>query len=205
MLKRETRDWNFSSIEEELRDLQSHEMTATAAARRLASLGKYKQIKADYDEFARIMEETTRRDAELAAAQRARLAPGTIAPVARPQTSTPSNNIKQAPLTNPTRPNGTSAPTRSPAPAMQSRPTPKNGRFDGAGIIQRSGANQAGLPKHVLMHPNGQRLAYLYGDGVDLDKYLGESMGLEGERAYRPELKSDLLIVKSLQPVNLKP
>lgn len=198
MLKRDTREWNFLSIEAELKALQANEDTSAAASRRLASLSKYKQVKADSDEFARIMEETTRRDAELAAAQRARLAPGTVAPAARPQTSAPSNNIRSAPLINPNNQN------RS-APAIQTRPTPAKGRFGGAGIIQRSGANQPSLPKHVLVHPNGQRLAYLQGDGVDLDKYLGESMGLEGERSYRPELKSDLMIVKGLQPVKLKP
>lgn len=204
MLKRETRDWDFTAIEAELHDLQANESTAAAASRRLASLSKYKQVKADSDSFARIMEETNRRDAELAAAQRAQSAPGTVAPIARPQTSAPSNNVRSAPLTNPSAPNRTIQPGRSTAPAIQSRPAPK-GRFGGAGIIQRSGANQPGVPKYVLMHPNGQRLAYLQPDGVDLDKYLGESMGLDGERTYRPELKSDLIIVKGLQPVKLKP
>lgn len=196
MLKRETRDWEFAEIEAELRELQENEGTSAAAARRLASLGKYKQVKADYDEFARLMSETNRRDAELAAAQRARLAPGAAAP---------SNNIRSAPLTNPNTQNRPTTPGRSAAPAIQTRPAPAKGRFGGAGIIQRSGANQVGLPKHVLVHPNGQRLAYLQGDGVDLDKYLGESMGLEGDRSYRAELKSDLMIVKGLQPVKLKP
>ena len=155
MLKRETRDWDFAAIETELQDLQANEATSAGAARRLASLGKYKQVKADSDEFARLMEETNRRDAELA--------------------------------------------------AIQNRPAPANGRFGGAGIIQRSGANQPGLPKHVLVHPNGQRLAFLHGEGVDLDKYLGESMGLEGERYFRKDLKSEYMVVKSLQPVKLKP
>ncbi len=205
MLKRETRDWDFSAIEAELQDLQTNSATSTAAARRLASLNKYKQVKADSDEFARLMDETNRRDAELAAAQRARLVPGTIAPAARAQTSAPSNNIKQAPLTNPNSQNRSAPPGRSPAPAIQTRPAPAKGRFGGAGIIQRSGANQPGLPKHVLVHPNGQRLAYLQGEGVDLDKYLGESMGLEGERYFRQDLKSDYMVVKSLQPVKLKP
>lgn len=198
MLKRETRDWNFAAIETELQDLQANEATSAGAARRLASLGKYKQVKADSDEFARLMKETNRRDAELAATQRARLVPGTIPPAARPQTSTPSKNIRQSPLINPNNQN------RS-APAIQNRPAPANGRFGGAGIIQRSGANQPGLPKHVLVHPNGQRLAFLHGEGVDLDKYLGESMGLEGERYFRKDLKSEYMVVKSLQPVKLKP
>ncbi len=198
MLKRETRDWDFSAIEAELQDLQTNSDISTAAARRLASLNRYKQVKTDSDEFARLMEETNRRDAELAAAQRARPAPGTIAPTSRSKTSASSSNVKQAPLTNPNSQN------RS-APAIQTRPTPSKGRFGGAGIIQRSGANQPGLPKHILVHPNGQRLAYLQGEGVDLDKYLGESMGLEGERYFRQDLKSDYMVVKSLQPIKLKP
>ena len=61
------------------------------------------------------------------------------------------------------------------------------------------------MPQYVLVHPNGQRLAYLQGEGVDLSKYVGESMGLEGERFYRPDLKADFMIVKALQPVKLKP
>ena len=205
MLKREPREWDFAPIEAELHDLQGNEATSAGVARRLASLGKYKQVKADSDALARLMDETTKRDAELAAAQRARLAPGTTVPAARPQPSTPSGNIIRAPLTNPNGPNRATTPGRSPAPAIQTRPAPANGRFGGAGIIQRSGANQPGLPKHVLVHPNGQRLAYLQGEGVDLDKYLGESMGLEGERYFRQDLKSDYMVVKSLQPVKLKP
>jgi hypothetical protein len=55
------------------------------------------------------------------------------------------------------------------------------------------------------MHPNGRPLAYLQGDGVDLDKYLGESMGLTGERSFRRDLNLDFMIVRGLQPVRLKP
>lgn len=197
MLQRNTRDWDFAPIEAELQALQAQESTSTGAARRLASLGKYKRVKADYDDFASIMDKTNRRDAELAAAQRGNppAAPSRAAPVPtpRPQTPPPLNNR-------------TATPGRSPAP---SRPAPGNSptknRFGGAGFIQRSGSNQAGVPQYVLVHPNGQRLAYLQGEGVDLGKYVGESMGLEGDRYYRPDLKSDFMIVKALQPVKLKP
>lgn len=179
MLQLNTQDWDFRAVEAELQALQAQESTATGAARRLASLGKYKRIKADYDDFANIMAKTTQRDAELAAAQRSR---PSAAPNPRPQTPAPSNN-------------------RLPAPGN----VPKQNGLSGAGIIQRSGATQPGAPKYVLMHPNGQRLAYLHGEGVDLGKYVGESMGLVGDRYHRPDLKSDFLIVKSLQPVILKP
>ena len=197
MLQRNTRDWDFAPIEAELQALQAQESTSTGAARRLASLGKYKRVKADYDDFASIMDKTNRRDAELAAAQRgnppaapSRAAP---APTPRPQTPPPSNNRAATP-------GRSSAPSR-PAPSN----SPTKNRFGGAGVIQRSGSNQAGVPQYVLVHPNGQRLAYLQGEGVDLSKYVGESMGLEGERYYRPDLKSDFMVVKSLQPVKLKP
>lgn len=194
MLQRNTRDWNFAAIEAELQALQAQESTSTGAARRLASLGKYKRIKADYDDFASIMDKTNRRDAELAAAAQRGNQP--MAP-SRPATAPPLTNSRAVP------------PGRSAAPALPSRSapntTPKQGRFGGAGIIQRSGSNQPGVPKFVLLHPNGQRLAYLQGEGVDLAKYVGESMGLEGDRYYRPDLKSDFMIVRSLQPVKLKP
>ncbi|MFM9963847.1 MAG: SH3 domain-containing protein [Planctomycetaceae bacterium] len=202
LLQRNTHDWDFTAIEAELQALQAQESTSTGAARRLASLGKYKRIKADYDDFASIMAKTNQRDAELAAAQQ-RLQPGgpnraaaTPRPQSppRPQPPTPSNN-RQPP------------PTRSPVPGnspASNNSATKNG-FRGAGIIQRSGATQPGAPKFVLLHPNGQRLAYLQGEGVDLGRYVGEPMGLAGERYYRSDLKSDFMVVKSLQPVKLKP
>lgn len=196
MLQRNTRDWDFAPIEAELQALQAQESTSTGAARRLASLGKYKRIKADYDDFASIMDKTNRRDAELAAAaQRGNptVSPSRAAPAPRPQTS-------PSPINRAATPGGLAAPTRS-APNN----SPAKNRFGGAGIIKRSGSNQAGVPQYVLVHPNGQRLAYLQGEGVDLAKYVGESMGLEGVRYYRPDLKSDFMIVKSLQPVKLKP
>ncbi len=194
MLQRNTRDWDFTAIEAELQALQGQDSTSAGAARRLASLSKYKRIKADYDDFSSIMDKTNRRDAELAAAAQRGIP--TISP-SRPATAPPLANSRAVP------------PGRSTAPTQPSRSAPntapKKGQFGGAGIIQRSGSNQPGVPKFVLQHPNGQRLAYLQGEGVDLSKYVGESMGLEGDRYYRPDLKSDFMVVKSLQPVKLKP
>lgn len=184
MLQGNSRDWDFTAIEAELQALQAQESTSAGAARRLASLGKYKRIKADYDDFTSIMERTNRRDAELAAAAAQR------------------GNSPGAPIPS-------AATGRLAVPAASSRPAldgaPTTGRFSGAGIIQRTGSNNPNVPKFVLQHPNGQRLAYLQGDGVDLNKYVGESMGLEGKRFYRQDLRSDFMIVTSLQPVKLKP
>ena len=194
MLQRNTRDWDFTAIEAELQALQAQESTSNGAARRLASLSKYKRIKADYDDFASIMERTNRRDAELAAAAQRGQQP--FAPH-RPAAAPPPINSRAA---QPGVPAAQALPLRS-----ATNSAPNSGRFGGAGIIQRSGASQPGVPKFILQHPNGQRLAYLQGEGVDLAKYIGESMGLEGDRYYRPDLKSDFMVVKSLQPVKLKP
>lgn len=202
MLKRDTRDWDFTDVEEELRELQRQQATADAAARRLGSLQKYKQIKADYDEFARIMDSTNRRDAELAAAQRGTMP--NAAPAIGP--SVPTNPRAGSGVRTPS--SGTAA-----APAIRTRQSPAQsrsgeptkGKLSGAGVIQRTNSKQPGAPKHVLVHPNGRMLAYLHGDGVDLDKYLGESMGVEGNRSFRQELGADLVIVRAVQPVKLKP
>ncbi len=217
MVKQETRTWDFTEIEQNLRELQNHDDSANAASRRLAQLDKYKQIKADYDEFARIMAETNRRDAELTATQRSAQSfmPPTVVPEGPPQQPTRPANTNRAPVPVPNGLSRPAQPGRTPAPAIRSRATPApqpapsntpaKRRFGGAGIIQRSAVNVPNAPKHVLVHPDGRLLAFLQGDGVDLDQHLGESMGVDGERTFRPELRSDFIVVKTLQPVKLKP
>lgn len=225
--QRETKDWDFGNIEQQLLELQQHDDSADAASRRLALLAKYNKTKSVYDEVAQIMEQTNRRDAELAAAQRAgqQFVPPTVVPEgqAQPQPMAQPINVNRGPVPVPNPTAGSAQPNRVPAPAIRTRPTtptpqptspnrqpsPQNGpvrnRFGGAGIIQRSSANIPNAPKHVLVHPNGRVLAFLQGDGVDLDQYVNESMGLEGERSFRPELQSDLMVVRAAQPVKLKP
>ncbi len=215
MIRQDTRDWDFVGIEQGLRELQQHDEVSTAATRRLAQIDQYKQ---DYQEFQRITDETTRRDAELVEAQKAatttmpaRVPAPTPAATSRPMNARPGpapqpNLLRQQP-----RPQRTLSPPRRTQPPStgHGQPgrsvAPSQKTFNGAGIIQRSTSNQSGAPKHVLVHPDGHVLAYLQGDGVELEKYLGESMGLQGERAFRPDLQSDFMVVKSLQPVKLKP
>lgn len=77
--------------------------------------------------------------------------------------------------------------------------------FDGAGIIQKTANTIPGVPNFVLMSPSGRVLAYLKPiDGLDLTKHLGQAMGLHGDRSYRKELNNDLIVVRSLQPVQLR-
>jgi hypothetical protein len=56
----------------------------------------------------------------------------------------------------------------------------------------------------VLLAPNGRILAYLQGDrGVNLDAFVGRSMGIMGTRAYQPDLQTDLIVVRGMVPVRL--
>lgn len=98
-----------------------------------------------------------------------------------------------------------SASTTVPALAAprQIRPQAAGG-LDGAGIVQRAATPVPGGPRHVLLAPNGRILAYLYPDrGINLDAYLGRSMGIVGPRAFRPELQTDLIVVRQMVPVRL--
>ncbi len=237
MLKKDSREWDFTPIETELRELVDQDETSGAARNRLAMLGRYQRIKSDQDELAKIMDETSRRDTDLAKAAAKPAQPFTPPTVvsepsatnrpAAPRGAAPMPNATNRPLAQPSRnPTATQNIRPQPLPGMQPtqqgfRPaqpgTPPNNaipasssplkpRFDGAGIIQRSTSSALGVPKHVLMHPSGRVLAYLESEpGVNLDNFVGEQMGLEGRRAFRPELNADLLTVHGLKPVKLKP
>lgn len=78
-------------------------------------------------------------------------------------------------------------------------------KFDGAGIVQRAATSRPGAPQYVLLAPDGRVLTYLQpGPGVNLEVYVGKSMGLLGPRAFRQELNADLLVVRQATPVRLK-
>jgi hypothetical protein len=99
-------------------------------------------------------------------------------------------------------------PPSRPASPLAGDPSaqPQPPQFDGAGIVQRTPSNIPGLPRHVLMAPGGRVLTYLHGGpGVNLDAYIGQSLGLTGQRYYRQDLRSDFMIVHGLTPVRLIP
>ncbi len=100
-------------------------------------------------------------------------------------------------------PNGMNAGTPQLAAPRQIRP-PGSPPLDGAGIIQRAATTSPNGPRHVLLAPNGRILAYLQGDrGVNLDAFVGRSMGIMGARAYQPDLQTDLIVVHGMVPVRL--
>jgi hypothetical protein len=122
--------------------------------------------------------------------------PPTAVPTPVPTTISPAGvpQVRQAPAANPGIPQL--------AAPRQIRPQ----GLDGAGIVQRAANPVAGGPRHVLLAPNGRILAYLYPDrGINLDAYVGHPMGIVGPRAYRPELQTDMIVVRGLVPVRLAP
>ncbi|MBT4866035.1 MAG: hypothetical protein HON53_13095 [Planctomycetaceae bacterium] len=100
----------------------------------------------------------------------------------------------------------TSITTDSLAPPIPAEPQAQSlPRLKGAGIIQRAISQNPKAPRHVLLAPNGQILAYLQGAaGVSLDQHLGKQMGIEGLRLHRPELQMNVFLVQSLEPVKLR-
>jgi hypothetical protein len=114
--------------------------------------------------------------------------------------------LAQQPMSGP----GTTAAT--PPIASPSTPLPPAGpqgdipQLDGAGVVQRLPRPVSGLPTHALVAPDGRLLAYLTaGQGVQLDQYLGKSMGVIGKRSHDGRLRSDVIVVEKLLPVQLQP
>ncbi|QDU81407.1 hypothetical protein Pla110_31480 [Polystyrenella longa] len=76
--------------------------------------------------------------------------------------------------------------------------------FDGAGIIQRTINPREGLPTHVLVSPEGKIISYVQPRGeLNLDEYVGQSMGIQGDVDYRPDLNRHVLVIDRMMPVQL--
>ncbi|MBL4883854.1 MAG: hypothetical protein JKY95_04850 [Planctomycetaceae bacterium] len=84
-------------------------------------------------------------------------------------------------------------------------------RFSGAGIVKKvRNSNQVSpaqaYPQFALVSPTGKLLAYLEpGRGVDLNRFLGHSIGVYGHRHNDTALHSDVISVTGLLPVRLAP
>lgn len=122
--------------------------------------------------------------------------------VVGPRLQVPNLDNTQGPrLLGPTIP-GTVASTPPPAPPVnQLAASP---RFDGKGIIRRSVSRQPNMPAHVLVDQQGKILAYLQPNGqLDLNKYVGQPMGIQGEVQFRPDLKRHVLMIDRMRPITL--
>ena len=82
--------------------------------------------------------------------------------------------------------------------------SPVGTRFVGAGIVYRLPNPQPGMPAYVIAAPDRRILCYLdAAPGINLQQYVGQSMGLMGQRGYDPRLRADRMRVESLTPVRL--
>ncbi len=164
ILRSETSQWDFRTLEQDYKNLQrsaAHDAIRRQVNLRLRKVAQYKKIQAEHDEFVRLTRESDEREAQILSL--------------RSQAQT----------------GGRQQPTRR--------------RFSGAGIIQRSIGAPRGAPVHALVAPGGRVLAYLQAaPGINLDRYLGRAMGLNGPRTHRREWGTDHIIVEKLTPVRLK-
>jgi hypothetical protein len=91
-------------------------------------------------------------------------------------------------------------------PQRAPQPSPGGSRFQGAGIVARVRNPAPQVPRYVLIKPTGQLLCYLDTDpGLNLEPYVGQSMGINGPRGFDGQLKADRMKVQKLTPVQLAP
>jgi hypothetical protein len=86
MIQRDPPSWNLSQIEQAYLDLRRNPAAAGVAGQvdlRFSALAHYKQVKAEYDDYYRLVSGTSRRDAELAAVENS-LAPQNSRPAIQP-------------------------------------------------------------------------------------------------------------------------
>ncbi len=211
MIGQDPATWRLDELEREYRALQAwaDARTTRAVEQRLAAIAARKRIQAEYNDFLRLTTQTTQRDAQLLTLQNGGLLP---TPVSAPavQLGTPEPVTESGPSLPGASPAAPSDAPTVPSIPEQSLPAEKGDavapRFDGAGLIHRSGNMFPGMPAHVLVSPDGRILAYLEAvQGINLDQYLGQSLGLIGQRTHDPRLGADRIVVRRLAPVQLKP
>ena len=208
MIKQPVSQWKIETVRsdyQKLDGLNSSRMLDRQITLRLEAVGRYQRLSDEYAAVRRIVSETERRDNEIRKSFLSRRqtvsmhnAPRTQVVRETPGSTQPANVI--APRNTIAAP-GIQPP--SPQPSLRSIQRPANSRFDGAGIIRKVRPRR-GYPEHVLITPDGRLLAYLQAvPGVDLDRYVGRSFGLNGPRAFRPDLNADFITVRRLTAVRL--
>ena len=206
MIAQTPNHWDLESMERAYRELHAASGPSVGAQidSRLAAIENRKRIKAEFDAFLSVTSRTEQRDAELLSMQQS-IAGKPINPVQVDLGRTPTSSPQFPGQPVPAYPHGANSPTRQ--QQAPQRPTQTSSpQMDGAGVVQRLPRPQPGLPEHALLTPEGRVLAYLQpGQGVQLDQYLGQSMGVIGTRSFDPRLRNDLIVVERLTPVQLQP
>ncbi|QDT40623.1 hypothetical protein Pan241w_06810 [Gimesia alba] len=219
MIEAEPTAWDLNALEQDYKTLQQeikHPAIASKIDLRLDAVNRYRKVQAEYQDFLKLAEETSKRDAELVSMAPDQnktsrypapemttpgsesLIPPTPEPSAQP--ATPAQPV--TPLPQP------SAPTPTiPQPQTTPQPTqPAQPQFSGAGIVRRLRNVRQGMPTHALVAPNGQFLAYLQpvSPQINLDAAVGRPIGVTGKRWFRSDLRGDYILVESMMPVRLQ-
>ncbi len=218
MVNGRTEDWSFTGLEQGYRQLQQEAALPALASQidlRFNAISRYRKIKEEYDALVELTTESRQRDAQLMAIQKERRSPGPsptpveeepLVPVPDPFAQKAVPDPVELPGVEPIEPKPEPTRGQQPQSAPQSRNVQRAPRFDGAGIVQRAATAGTGTPAYVLITPQGRVLAYLQpAGGLNLEPYVGKAMGIYGQRSYRPDLRMDAIIVRSLTPVRLAP
>lgn len=221
--------WNLTELRQsyvELEQAARHPAFTSHVQQRLATLERYRKIQQDYVDFDRLTSETRERDARLMSLQRQQeeqlrsLEAAAATAAANQGTSTSPGSPSPTPFGMPPNPLDSSepsarapgAPAATPVPEAPAAPaaqpmsqTRTPSKFSGAGIVQRSTIPAPGVPPYMLIAPDGRLLAYLEpAPGIDLGQAQNQSLGIIGERGYRDTLKTDVIVVRGFQPVQLR-
>ncbi len=97
-----------------------------------------------------------------------------------------------------------------PASAESSAPAPSAGAqdplpFDGSGILRRSSVTIDGKPAYVLASPYGGIRYYVTpAPGLDLKKFLDQTVAVRGPVNFRTEIRAQHITVRDVTPVDVK-
>jgi len=206
MIRQDPSTWNLSEIGQQYRTLSQETVSqalGVSLVQRLNAVSRYQKIYDEYADFLKTTVETKQRDAKLAAFQR---------PQGSPLKDPGGTNLSPTPLSPTPLPvtesnSGSTPVTATPSGgAAETAPLSPQGAFAGAGIVQSLARTFPGGPQFALITPSGKLLAYLQSaDGIDLRRFVGNPMGLVGDRKFREDWGADTITVRGLQPVHLRP
>ena len=210
MILADPSQWDLDAIEKSYLELQNSATFKPVVGQidlRYPAISRYRQRKAQIEDLNRLTSATEKRDADLLATQfgfpTSAMGPESMQqsfPVEQPFQSsemvfpTPDANFPGMPVT----------PSVASAIASNGVLTlPSTGGYSGAGLVQR-GAENTDSP-YLLTSPDGKLLAHLKPEsGVDLEQYVGRSVGLHGKRWFDDSISSDRIQVTGLSEVQLR-
>jgi hypothetical protein len=232
MLRQDPSQWQLEALESDYRNLQERVTYRPVAGQidlRYPAIERYRKRQAEYDDFKRLTSQTEQRDAQLLAAQQSPYLtmaqgslPGADTVIASPGPESMMSagippNLAQLfaglDATGGPMPDASAiadstlpVPMAGDAPA-QSAPfdaQSMRNRYVGAGIIVRAEEADGEAP-YRLTSPTGKVLAHVKPDeGVDVESFVGKSVGLHGSRWFEDKVKSDYISVSGLEPVQLR-